>query len=145
MRAAISLLLAIGLLASMPVAAAAGGQPIREFLQAPDTIELPDTCPFPVLLTVLVNQEYLLSFPDGRQIITGNLVIGVTNENTGAYVVINASGPGHISADGTFTAQGNLLQWGPGVDGLQLFEGNKDFFTGIGPGRSVSVCDMVAG
>ena len=67
------------ILAAVPAGAAAGGQPTREFLPAPDTIELPDTCAFPVLLTVLVNGEYLLSFPSGRQIISGNLVVSATN------------------------------------------------------------------
>ncbi len=145
MRTLVALLLSIGILAAVPVGAAAGGQPTREFLPAPDTIELPDTCAFPVLLTVLVNGEYLLSFPSGRQIISGNLVVSATNEITGTSVVINASGPGHISPDGSFTAQGHTLQWGPGIDGLRLFEGNVDFFTGVGTGRSVSVCDMIAG
>src|SRR6266550_5770618 len=71
MRTLVALLLSIGILAAVPACAAAGGQPTREFLPAPDTIELPDTCAFPVLLTVLVNGEYLLSFPSGRQIISG--------------------------------------------------------------------------
>ena len=145
MRTIVVLLLTIGLLAALPASAAAGGQPTREFLPiSPNTIELPDTCDFPVLLTVLENKEYLLSFPSGRQIISGNLVVSATNEDTGATVVINASGPAHIAVDGSFTAQGHFLQWGPGIDGLRLFEGNHDF-TGVGPGRSVSVCDMIAG
>jgi len=145
MRRIIAFLVTIGILAVMPASAAAGGKPSREFLPAPSTIELSDTCAFPVLLTFLDNDEYLLSFPSGRQIVTGHLVISATNEITGASVAINASGPGHIAADGTFTAQGRFLQWGPGIDGLNIYEGNHEFFTAVGPGRSESVCAMIAG
>jgi hypothetical protein len=145
MRTIVALLVSLGIMAALPAGAAAGGQPTRDYLPAPDTIELPDTCAFPVLLAVLVNDEYRLSFPSGRQIISGNLVVSATNETNGTSVVINASGPGHIGLDGSFTAQGNTLQWGPGIDGLRLFEGNIDFGTGVGTGRSVSICDVIAG
>jgi hypothetical protein len=37
------------------------------------------------------------------------------------------------------------LAWGPGINGLRHYEGNIEFGTGVGPGRSVSVCDMIAG
>jgi hypothetical protein len=37
------------------------------------------------------------------------------------------------------------LAWGPGINGLRLYEGNIEFGTGVGPGGSVSVCDMIAG
>lgn len=145
MRTLAALLVTIGIMAAMPAATAAGGAPTRELLPTPDPIVLPDTCAFPVLLTVLVNDEYLLTFPSGRQIILGNLVVRATNEDSGTSVDVNASGPGHSRPDGSSFTQGHTLAWGPGIDGLRLYEGNIEFGTAVGTGRSVSVCDMIAG
>ncbi|MBA2757323.1 MAG: hypothetical protein H0U37_07770 [Chloroflexi bacterium] len=98
-----------------------------------------------MLLTILVNREYGTAFIDGRVIITGRLVIRVTNLDTTKSVVLNASGPGHIDRDGTFTAEGRYLAFGPTIDGLNLYTGHRDYFTAVGSGHVVSVCDMLAG
>src|SRR3954453_13606995 len=78
--------------------AALAGAPTREFAPAPDSFDLPDTCAFPVVIDIVANGEYATTFYDRagnpiRMAINGRLVGKVTRVDTGASVVINASGP----------------------------------------------------
>jgi hypothetical protein len=123
--------------------------PVREYLPAGD-MDLPDTCAFPLHIHLLVNDEYLTTYFDAdgepvRQHIQGNLIVEVTRTDTGDSVAINASGPAWIDlVAGEFIAQGHFLQWGPEIDGLNLYRGRFDF-NGHGTGSVVSVCEMLAG
>ena len=82
--------------------ALAGGGPVRDFtgLQPGDTFPLPDgVCAFPVVMTIVVNKEYTLTFnPDAvgtiRQLESGRLVVALTNTSTDESVIRNISGPG---------------------------------------------------
>ena len=122
--------------------------PVREYLPSSD-IDLLDTCAFPVHAHVLLNQEYITTYfdPDGNPVrlhIQGNLIIEVSRIDTGDTVEINASGPVSINLEtGEFFAQGHFLQWGPEIDGLNLYRGRFDF-NGHGTGSVVSVCEMLA-
>ena len=54
---------------------------------------------------------------DGTTVITGRLVLQVTNLSTGKSVVVNASGPAFLSADGAqLTLRGNSLIVGQADD-----------------------------
>jgi len=87
------------LIALVCVAAAWAVGPTREPLVIdPVTIEQ-GVCPFPVTLEPVVNREIAKEFSD-RLIITGRLVVRVTNEDTGESIVVNASGPATFVSDG---------------------------------------------
>jgi hypothetical protein len=87
---------------------AAADPPIRTFVPAgPFTGEF---CPgADVQITFPINQEYAIAFSSGAIITTGRLVAEVTNLSTGKSVVVNASGPGTLGADGSFTLRGETL------------------------------------
>lgn len=57
-------------------------------------------CPFPVLVETLAIKEYSKTHKNGVEIITGRLVVRVTNTETGESRVYNISGPGQITRDG---------------------------------------------
>jgi hypothetical protein len=57
-------------------------------------------CPFPVLIETLAIKEYSKTHKNGVEIITGRLVVRVTNTETGESRVYNISGPGQITRDG---------------------------------------------
>jgi hypothetical protein len=57
-------------------------------------------CPFPVLIETLAIKEYSKTHKNGVEIITGRLVVRVTNTETGESKVYNISGPGEITRDG---------------------------------------------
>jgi hypothetical protein len=89
----------------------------------PDFI-VPDSCAFPVLVHILVNNEVTKVFSDGSSLTTGSLKVQVTNLTSGKSEDINASGPGSITPnlDGTATLKG---------EGLTLFFPSPGF---LGPG-----------
>jgi hypothetical protein len=100
-------LVGIAALAVSVISVAAADPPTRTYLPAgPFSGRF---CPdFDVLVTPLVNQEYGLAFSNGAFIVTGRLVEQVTNLSTGTSIVVNASGPAFVSADGaTVTLRGN--------------------------------------
>jgi hypothetical protein len=65
----------------------------------PDDV-ITDVCPFPIFIETLVNKEYSKTHKNGVEIITGRLVVRVTNTETGESRVYNISGPVHITRDG---------------------------------------------
>ena len=85
---------------------AAADQPIREGLPAED-FTIQGSCAFDVDLQVLVNNEFITTFSDGRQLITGALKVRLTNVETGKSIDLNISGPGFITPheDGSVTFQ----------------------------------------
>jgi hypothetical protein len=101
--------------------------PIREFLPLEDyTIE--GQCPFDVDVHVLAVNEYSKTFSDGRTLITGKILLRVSNAETGKSIKVNASGPGTITTDEsgtvTYVIRGTSLigfdpgTFGPGSPGL---------------------------
>ena len=85
---------------------AAADQPIREGLPA-ENVTIQGSCAFDVDLQVLVNNEFITTFSDGRQLITGALKVRLTNVETGKSIDLNISGPGFITPheDGSVTFQ----------------------------------------
>lgn len=80
-----------------------GGQPSpRVFVPSglPFTFGAGDVCPFATTLSEVANHEFARTFPNGNTLVTGRLVVRVTNETTGASVVRDVSGP-VLSSSGT--------------------------------------------
>src|SRR5436309_323965 len=104
-KSALATLVAVTALALALASAAAADPPTRTF--APATAFSGPFCPnFDVGVTPLINNEYTTTFSTGAQIVTGRLVVQVTNLSTGKSVIVNASGPGQISSDGNIIAFG---------------------------------------
>jgi hypothetical protein len=124
----------------------------RALAEAPQQVPvepLPPTtiagaCDFPILLEELKNKETLRLFTDGRQIITGRLVVRVTNLESGRGLVINVSGPGQfrLNRDGT----ASFILGGRG-----LLSGNAEMLDPLDPqvtlqsGRIVLTSDAETG
>jgi len=90
-------------------APASAAKPLREFLPSSDAV-IEGACDFPVGVTVLENKEFSTTFfKDGnvtRVLVTGLLVVELTNEDTGESMVANISGPGVF----TFTRDTTILK-----------------------------------
>jgi hypothetical protein len=145
-----------------PVAAT---KPTREFLPAPEFVEFAagELCAFPVRIDVLINQEYGTTFVDAsgqptHTIVTGRLVLQVSNLATSKSVVVNASGPGLVVYEGDnirVTLRGRSLIFLPSDHLLYLNTGQVvEFGNGtIQPvvlpvisqtGRRVDYCPILA-
>jgi hypothetical protein len=122
------LIFVIGLAVAAPLlvpSVAVADKPIREGLPAED-FTIQGSCAFDVDLQVLVNKEFITTFSDGRQLITGRLVVRLTNVETGKSIDLNISGPVFITPheDGsvTFELSGRSLVFLPGL--LELTSGS---------------------
>jgi hypothetical protein len=125
-RYAAIFVVAVAALAAAPEAV--GDQPIREGL--PNALFTVDAsvCGFAVDVTIPTNREFITTFSNGKQIITGALFTTLTNTETQKSVTVNVSGPGTIVTDAngitTFTLAGRSLlfflpdQLGPGEPGI---------------------------
>jgi len=117
------LLLSVPLLLVTASPVAAQG-PTREAAPLPDLI-VDASCGYTINVTFPVNDEYALIFTDSddqvtRLIITGRLVVTLTNALTGASYTANISGPSHIDfVRGTNTQE-------VGVDEGELHETPRD-------------------
>lgn len=141
---------------------AAAAKPERFDVGMPQQFVLPagSACEFDLQVDVLANGErYKLWFDqDGvptRGLLTGRLVLQMTNLETDAAVVLNVSGPGHdrFNADGTidtaFTGRGVPL-----FDGIFHMSVGRDEFVvsdewemldhGKTSGRSVDICELLS-
>jgi hypothetical protein len=99
-------LAAVSALTLSVVSIAAADPPTRTYLPAAPFSG--HFCPkFDVLVTPIVDQEYATTFSNGMVVITGRLVLQLTNLSSGSSIVVNASGPGVISEDGTIAFRGN--------------------------------------
>lgn len=104
--------------------AALADKPIREPLPAPPSLTVSGSCSFDVEIEFLVNKEFATTFTSGKQIITGRLVVRVTNlEDPSKSRVLQISGPGieDLSDPSTFNLTGSSLVFFPGV--LRLTRG----------------------
>jgi hypothetical protein len=73
--------------------ALADTKPIRQDVSDPFEQTVENVCSFPVLITSLTNNEVLTTYSDGRQTVTGQLTVRLTNVNTGQSIDVNISGP----------------------------------------------------
>ena len=66
---------------------------------------LEGVCSFDVLQEVTTNKEFIKTFADGRQLITGAFRVRVTNLDTDASLDLNIPGPGRVTenSDGSVT------------------------------------------
>jgi hypothetical protein len=73
-------------------------------VEIPPDMTVTGVCPFDVDIHVDINQEFSKEHRNGVTIITGRLVVTITNTETGESVSYNISGPVHItSQDGLET------------------------------------------
>ena len=104
------LVVAIAALAPAPAAA---DQPVREGLPAAPFTLAPSICGFPVDVTFPTNKEFITTFANGKQSITGALTATLTNDLNGKSTTVNISGPGSLVPNGdgttTFTLSGRSL------------------------------------
>jgi hypothetical protein len=59
----------------------------------PATLDAGLACDFPVTFDEVANQEYSRELPNGTTVVTGRLVVRLTNDTNGNSVVRNVSGP----------------------------------------------------
>ncbi len=114
----IALTLAALAIAAIVVPAASADQPTREALSTPDTFTISGSCTFDVRLDTLANKGYLLTFTSGKQIISGRLVVRVTNlSDPSKSLVLQISGPGieDLAEPFTFNLSGTSLFFFPGT------------------------------
>jgi hypothetical protein len=94
---------ALILLGAMPAHAGivgGGGKPgPREPVDTglPATFPAGAVCDFQITVSEVANNEYSRAFPNGNILTTGQLVLRVTNDETGESAVRNASGPGVLT------------------------------------------------
>jgi hypothetical protein len=107
------------LLASAVLAPAAlADKPIKEPLPAPRFFIVSDSCSFGVRIDFLANNEFIKVFTSGKTLITGRLVVRVTNlDNPSKSRVLNISGPGKndLADPSTVHLSGSSLVFFPGV------------------------------
>jgi hypothetical protein len=114
------LIAALAVLASATVLApsALADPPTREPLPQPPTFTISGSCAFDVQLDVLVNKEFITTLTGGRQIITGRLVVRLTNlSDPSKSIVLQINGPGinDLAAPSVFNLSGSSLVFFPGV------------------------------
>jgi hypothetical protein len=100
-----------------------GGKPSpREFVESglPFTFPAGTACDFDVTLSEVANNEFTRTFPNGNTLITGRLVVRITNDETGASVIRNVSGPA-LTTTGSNGEQVFALK---GASLSPVFEGN---------------------
>lgn len=98
-------LIGVALAAAASAAAASAAKPL--FVGPTPTADfvVADSCPFPVLVHNLVNNQVAKVFGDGSVIVTGSLKDRVTNLSSGKSIELDVSGPSfhRPNADGTTT------------------------------------------
>jgi hypothetical protein len=109
--------------------------------QPPDQV-ITGVCPFPIFIETLVNKEYSKTHKNGVEIITGRLVVRLTNTETGESRVYNISGPARITREGaieTIVFLGRALLFDPSF-GMLVTSGRvvATFNTETGEFRIVS-------
>lgn len=103
--------------AAFSASAAYATPPTREPLQLPQSFTVEGICSFTVQLNLLVNREWITTFSDGRQLVTGAVKWRLTNASDPEHsILVNASGPATLvpQSDGTIILTGRGL-------GLQPF------------------------
>lgn len=114
-------------------------------------LDLPNGyCPFDAELTFVVNNETIVTFTNGGQIITGKLFANVRNLESLESIDINISGPGFTSLTSSslllsgrslvFFSSGEL---GPGSEGFMLLTSGPVLidFSGAFPTLTMTAAD----
>jgi hypothetical protein len=123
---------AVALLAVLATGAAGAAQPIKEPLVIEDE-EFDNLCPFPVLLEITANKEYVKFFSDGRLLVNGKLFARITNLDTDESLDVNISGPAHITLVSERSSGRGIFLLFPedvGGPGLVLTTGRVDVVRG---------------
>src|SRR5215213_450675 len=120
------LIAALAVLASATVLtpSAVADPPTREPLPTSPTFTIVGSCAFDVQFDVLVNKQFITTFTSGRQIITGRLVVRLTNvSDPSKSLVLQINGPGinDLASPNVVNLSGSSLIFLPGV--LELTRG----------------------
>ena len=102
MRRAATTFAVLALLAMIVVPVAAADKPTREFVPAPSEFTLDASiCGFDVLVEVLTNKEYAITFSNGMTTVVGALSVRLTNlDDPTQSIVLNIPGPGFFMGYG---------------------------------------------
>ena len=102
----------LALLAMIVVPVAAADKPTREFVPAPSEFTLDASiCGFDVLVEVLTNKEYAITFSNGMTTVVGPLSVRLTNlDDPTQSIVLNIPGPGFFDESGGLTAVGTVVE-----------------------------------
>ena len=123
MRRRVAVLLSVlACLMLTPAMHAAASPPTREDQLLPPTIRLRSVCPDirVIVADILANTEVATTWSDAngdpvRTIVTGRLVVRLTNPDSGVSIVRNISGPGetvfHANGSTTLTATGSWFNF----------------------------------
>lgn len=104
--------------------AALAAKPTREPLPVPPTFDITGSCQFDVRVDVLANDEFIAVLTSGKTIVTGRLILRLTNvDEPSQSITLNVSGPSiNDSSDpSTINLSGTSLLFYPGV--LMLTKG----------------------
>jgi hypothetical protein len=103
-RRTLFLVTTIALLALAPTAGAAPNPRSHRIpFEQPAHLVLTGLCPFTVVFGTVVNGEFAKTHQNGTTIVTGRLVVQVTNQETGASKTYNVSGPVRITPETSTT------------------------------------------
>jgi hypothetical protein len=137
----------------LTVSAATAGQPQREPLFFED-FTLEGVCPFPVLVEVTANKEYVTVFTDGRVQVNGKFKARLTNTTTGESIDLNVSGPALLAPAERYYGRSITLLFptDTGGPGLILTTGRTDIIRAedgsivqFDPhGQTVDICAALA-
>jgi hypothetical protein len=156
MRRAATTFAMLALLAMIVVPVAAADKPTREFVPAPSEFTLDASiCGFDVLVEVLTNKEYAITFSNGMTTVVGALSVRLTNlDDPTQSIVLNIPGPGFFDESGV-TAIGPWLNWffpgdlGPGSPGVLIYTVGRLRIDESGlhllAGRQIDLCAELAG
>lgn len=117
MRSKLLFLIAIAVVSAILVPAASADKPSKEPAPSPSTFTGQFCADFMVQVNLVVNQEFAISFGDGRAIVAGRFILEVINLETAESVTVNVSGPVFFDASGEFAVlRGNSLLFGEAGD-----------------------------
>ena len=144
MRSKLFFVFVVAVISAVLVPVAAADKPIKEPAPSPSTFTGQFCADFMVQVNILVNDEFAISFGDGRVIFAGRFIAEAINLETDESVIVNVSGPVFIDASGdVFTLRGNSLlfgeagDFGPGTSAtLVVASGTATFRSGV-PGYTV--------
>ena len=157
MRRAATTFAMLALLAMIVVPVAAADKPTREFVPAPSEFTLDASiCGFDVLVEVLTNNEYAITFSNGMTTTVGALSVRLTNlDDPTQSIVLNIPGPGSFDQSGVLTATGPWFffffpgEFGPGSPGLLAYTVGRVRIDETGfhlrAGRQLDLCAELAG
>jgi hypothetical protein len=154
LRRRLTAVLATMVVAVLMASSATAAKPSREPFLIADEV-LTGFCPFPVLLEVTANKEYVTFFDNGRILVTGKLFVRLTNVDEPSNVLnLNVSGPAVITETERILGRGLFVLFpedvgGPGLvlttGRVDIIRGEDGFFTDFTVrGTTTDVCAALA-